>query len=67
MLSDRTVQAEQRPKLARFGETVRIIVPTCSSARLTRGLRIMADLAGDIFHSSESAARRLIQIKLAGD
>jgi hypothetical protein len=43
MLSDRTVQAEQRPKLARFGEMVRIIAPTRSSAGLTRGSTAMAD------------------------
>jgi hypothetical protein len=43
MLSERTAQAEQRPKLARFGEMVRIIAPARSSAVLTRGLPATAD------------------------
>ena len=41
--SDRTVQAEQRPKLVRFGEMVRIIAAACSSADLSEIYFILAD------------------------
>jgi hypothetical protein len=67
MLSERTAQAEQRPKLARFGEMVRIIAPARSSAGIDALSPGHGGSVGDIFHSSGSTVRWLIQIKLAGD
>jgi hypothetical protein len=69
MLSERTAQAEQRPKLARFGfgEMVRIIAAVRSSAGLTPPTMTDAQGSGDIVHCSESSVGRLIQIKFAGD
>jgi hypothetical protein len=71
MLSERTAQAEQRPKLARlgFGEMVRIIASARSSATLAAASpdHELALGTGDIVHSSESCAGWLIQINFADD
>jgi hypothetical protein len=66
MLSERTAQAAQRPKLARFGEMVRIIAPPFKR-RIDALSAGHERPAGDIFHSSGSTVRWLIQIKLGGD